>query len=268
MVLRPVGRRAIGLADEIPRHVNRADAKRHHHRQAAGLRQFKGLLGQLDQPRQVIARVHQRHGRLQRGGMGAFLNDARARAVILAEQNKTSARHAGRGQIGKRIGGHVGADDRFPRDRAPQGIVDGRAEQSRRAGLAGRRLELHAERLQHRVAGISQHIHEMRDGRAGIAAHVRHARLQERFGQGEDDLAVKRLARAKRELVDIVGKGALHAFGGGGDSSGVGHVDSLIRRYREHGLLPRIARISTNLLDPFRENSCNSWQKKECGYFR
>ena len=57
--------------------------------------------------------------------------------------------------------------------------------------------KMHAELIED-GARIGQHVHEVRDGRALIAADVTDARLQQRLGDGEDGLALEGLAR--REL--------------------------------------------------------------------
>src|SRR5438552_17451619 len=49
----------------------------------------------------------------------------------------------------------------------------------------------------------------MGDRRALIARDVRHARLQQRLGDGQDRLAVEFLAGAERELLDLLLEGTL-----------------------------------------------------------
>ena len=44
------------------------------------------------------------------------------------------------------------------------------------------------------LAGIGENIHQMRDRRALIAPDVRHARLQQSLGHGEDGLAFEYFA--------------------------------------------------------------------------
>jgi hypothetical protein len=46
---------------------------------------------------------------------------------------------------------------------------------------------------------VGQNVHEVRDGRTLIAAHVGHARLQQRLGDGENALTVKFLAFAQAQ---------------------------------------------------------------------
>ena len=57
--------------------------------------------------------------------------------------------------------------------------------------------------------GVGQHIHQMRDRRALIAADIRHARLQQRLGDRENSLAAKFLAFAEAQRLDFFGKRAL-----------------------------------------------------------
>src|SRR6201996_2806955 len=47
---------------------------------------------------------------------------------------------------------------------------------------------MHAECVEH-VAGVGEHVHQMRDRLTLIAADIRHTGLQQRFSDGEDALA-------------------------------------------------------------------------------
>ena len=129
-------------------------------------------------------------------GMGALLDDAGALAVVLAEDDQRAADHARRGQVGQRVGRDVGADDRLPGDRAAQRIVDRGAQHGGGRGLVGAGLEMHAE-LVEQVLRVDQHVDQMRDRRALVAADIGHARLQQRLGDGEDAFAVEGLAVAR-----------------------------------------------------------------------
>ena len=60
---------------------------------------------------------------------------------------------------------------------------------------------------------IGQHVHEMRDRRALIAADIADAGLQQRLGDREDALAAEFLSRAEAQLADFVREGSF------------GHVD-------------------------------------------
>ena len=95
--------------------------------------------------RQIGPRVEQPHRGFQRIGVGALLDDARALAVILADDDQRAADHAGGGEVGQRVGGDVGADDRLPGHRAAQRIIDRGAEHGGGGGFVGAGLDMHAE---------------------------------------------------------------------------------------------------------------------------
>ena len=61
---------------------------------------------------------------------------------------------------------------------------------------------MHAELIQNRLR-VGEHVHQMRDGRALIAADVGDARLQQRFGHGENPLAAELLAFAQPQRLDF-----------------------------------------------------------------
>ena len=67
----------------------------------------------------------------------------------------------------------------------------------RRRRLVGVGLEMHAEFVQN-VLGIGQHVHQMADRRALIAADIADAVFQQRLGDGEDALAGEGLPLASR----------------------------------------------------------------------
>ena len=56
-------------------------------------------------------------------------------------------------------------------------------------------FKAHAQFAQ-KLFGISQHIHQMADWRALIAAHIAHAVFQQGLGDGQDAFAGKCIARA------------------------------------------------------------------------
>ena len=60
------------------------------------------------------------------------------------------------------------------------------------------------------VLGVGQHIHQMRDRRALIAADIGDAGLQQRLGDRQDAFAAEDLAVAELEVLDFAGK---RAFG-------------------------------------------------------
>ena len=187
---------AVVLGGELAGDVAGADAQLQHHRRVARLRQLEALLDHAHDGRQVRPRIEQPHRGLHRIGVGALLDDARALAVVLAEDDQRAADDAGRGEVGERVGRHVGADDRLPGHRAAQRIVDRGAEHRGGRGLVGAGLEMHAE-LADDVLGVDQHVEQVRDRRALVAADIAHARLQQRLGDREDAFAVEGLAVAE-----------------------------------------------------------------------
>ena len=68
-----------------------------------------------------------------------------------------------------------------------------------------RGLEMHAEFAQN-VLGVGQHVHQMADRRALVAADIADAALQQRLGDGEDAFAGEFLAGAEPQLLDFLGK--------------------------------------------------------------
>ena len=108
------------LGDEAAEHVAGADAQLQDDGRIGGLRQLEALLHRAHQRRQVGARVDQPQRRLHRERVRALLDDAGALAVVLADDDERAALHAGRGEVGQRVGGDVGADDRLPGDGAAQ----------------------------------------------------------------------------------------------------------------------------------------------------
>ena len=113
-----LGRGAIGLGGELAGDVAGAHAQLEHHWRVARLGELESLLDHAHDGRQVRARVEQPHRGFHRIGIRTLLNDARALAVVLAEDDHRAADHAGRRQVRQRIGRHVGADDRLPGDGA------------------------------------------------------------------------------------------------------------------------------------------------------
>ena len=69
---------------------------------------------------------------------------------------------------------------------------------------------MHAE-LGHDVLGVDQHVEQMRDRRALVAADIGHARLQQRLGDREDAFAAEGLAVAELERLHFFLERAFHA---------------------------------------------------------
>ena len=122
-VLDGVRRLDVVLAGEAAVHVTGADADLEHHRRVREFGELKALLDQIDDACMIGAGIEQPHLRFHREGMGALLHDRGAFAIVLADDDHGAAGDAARGEIGERIGGDVGADGRFPRHRAAQGII-------------------------------------------------------------------------------------------------------------------------------------------------
>ncbi len=154
----------------------------------AGLGQLETLLDRLDYGRQIRPRIEQPDLRFHRERVRAFLHDAGAFAVVLAQHDERAADDARRGEVGKGIGGHIGADRGFPGHGAANRIVDRGGQHGRGGGFACRGLESHTEFAQD-DAGIRQHVHQVGNRRALITADVTDARLQQRLGHGQDPFA-------------------------------------------------------------------------------
>ena len=205
-------RGAVGLGDELAVHVAGADAQHQHHRRVARLREGEAVLDRGDHRRQVRPRIEQPDLRLHGEGVAALLHDRGALAVVLADDHQRAAGDAARGEVGERVGGDVDADRPLEGDRAAQRVVDRGRERRRGGGLAGRILEADAV-LGKDVLGVGEHVHQVRDRRALVAGDVRHARLEQRLGDGQDALAAEHLARAQAQLLDFLDERSLgHVF--------------------------------------------------------
>ena len=208
------------LADERATHVTGADADGKEHRLVARLGQAVALLDEARERLQAVARIEERHRGLERRGMRALLQDRRAFAVVFADDDEAATAHARGGDVRQGVGGDVRADDGLPRHRASDRIVDRRTEQRRGGGFAPRLLEVHPHRLEEDVVRVGEHVDHVRDGRAGIAADVADAGLEQRLGDREDAFAVEDLAGAVPELFDVFREGTLTH----GDIIGVSNI--------------------------------------------
>jgi hypothetical protein len=192
------GGRNVVLALEAAAHVAGADAQLHEAGHVRGFGKAKAFFHHAHHHAQVGPRIEQAHAGLERVGMRALLDHAGAFAVVLAHHDQHAAGHAGRGEVGERIGRHVGADYRFPGDRAAQRVVDRGAEHRRGRGLVRTCLHVHAQFV-HVGLALDHDVQQVRHGRALVAAHVGHARLQQALGDGEDALAVEGGASAETQ---------------------------------------------------------------------
>ncbi len=208
-ILAGEGGALVGLGLELAGDMAGADAQLHHHGRVARLGEREALLDHAHDRGQLGPRIEQPHRGFHGIGVGALLDHACAFAVVLAEDDHHAADHAGGGEIRERVGGHVGADDRLPGYRAAQWIVDRGAEHGRGRGLVGAGLQMHAE-VADDVLGVDQHVEQVGDRRALVAADIAHARLQQRLGDREDALAVKGLAVAQLERLHLFFEGTFH----------------------------------------------------------
>ena len=204
-----IGSRAIVLGGERAGDVAGADAQLQHDRRVARLGEREALLDTAHDGGEIRPRIDEPHGGFQGIGIGALLDDARALAIVLADDDHGAADHAGRSEVRQRVGGHIGADDRFPGHRAAQGVVDGGAEHRRGGGLVGAGLQVYAE-LGDDVLRIHEHVEQMRHRRALVAADIAHARLQQCLGDGEDAFAVEFGAVAEPQCLHFGLERAFH----------------------------------------------------------
>ena len=150
--------------------------------------------------------------RLQRVGVACAPGHHAAFAVVLADDDQRAAHHAGAREVGQRVGGDVGADDRFPGHRAAHRVVDRGAEHRRGRGLVGAGLDVHAELVAGSRLRLHHHVEQVRHRRALVAADVGHARLQQRLGDREDAFAVEGLAVAEAQGLDFLSELAFHSL--------------------------------------------------------
>ena len=182
-----------------------ADADLQHHRRIGGFRQREPFLDRLHQAFEIGPWVKQPDLRFHGKGMGPLLHDRGALAIVLADDDERSPGHSAGSQIGEGIGCHIGADRRFPGDRPANGIIDRGRQHGRGGRFRGRAHELHAQLVEH-VARVRQHVHQMRNGCALVAADIGHTRLQQRLGDGENAFAAEQLTFAEPQVVHFAAK--------------------------------------------------------------
>jgi hypothetical protein len=198
----------VGLGGKAAVYVAGAYAQLQHHRRAAGFRQFKAQLHRAHDAFKIGARVDQPDLRLHGECVRALLHDAGAFAVVFAHDQHRAAGDAARGQVGQCVGRHIGADGGLEGDGAAQRVIDGRGQRGGGGGFRGAVLKVHAQ-LGQDVVGVGQHVHQVRDGCALVAGHVRDAGLQQRLGDGQDALAAKLVALAQAQLFNFLREGTL-----------------------------------------------------------
>ena len=177
-------------ADKTAVQVRGADAQHQHHRHVAGLGKPEALLHHVDDVLLFGPGVEERHGAFEGERVGALLDDAGALAVVLADDDQGTADDADRGDRRQRVRRDVGADHRLPGHGAAHRVVDRGRQHGRRRRFAGRRFEVDAELVEDVLLGVGEHVENVADGSALIAAHVCDARLQKPLDHRHDVLAV------------------------------------------------------------------------------
>ncbi len=99
----------------------------------------------------------------------------------------------------------LSSDRRLERHRAADRIHHGSRQHRGSSGFGRRGFEMNAQFLQY-VLGVGQHIHQMRDRSALIAAHIGDTRLQQRLGDRQDSLAAELLTGSELEVFDLARK--------------------------------------------------------------
>ena len=137
--------------------------------------------------------------------MGPLLHDARALAVVLADDDESAAEDATGGEVGEGIGRDIEADGRLEGDGSAERVVDRCRERCGCRCLRGAVLEVDAELVEN-VLRIAENIHEVRDRGALVPADVRDAGLEQALRHREDALASELLASSESELLDLCGE--------------------------------------------------------------
>ena len=187
---------------EAARHMAGPNAHHQHDGRIRRLGQGKAMLHRLDDGGQIRARVQQPELRLHRKGVAAFLHDGRAFAVILAQDDQRAAGDTRRGQVRQRVRRHIDADRPLEGHRAPDRVMHRGRQHGRRCRFVRIRLEPHAK-LAQQVLGIGQHIHQVADRRALIAADIAHAIFQQGLGQRQNAFTGKGFPRPQTQVFDF-----------------------------------------------------------------
>jgi hypothetical protein len=148
------------LGGEFAGDMTGAHAQIEHDRRVACLGELKSLFHHMHDGRQIGPRIEQPNRRFHRIGIGTLLDDARAFAVILAEHDQCATDDARRGEVRQGISRDIGADDRFPRHRSAQRIIDRRPEHGRGGGFVGAGFDMHAE-IGEQILGIDHDVEQM-----------------------------------------------------------------------------------------------------------
>ncbi len=204
-------RRHIVLGLEAAEYVAGADAQLENDGRIRCLGKLETLFHHAHDRGQFRARIEQPQRRLERHGVRALLNDAGALAIVLADDDERAAHDAAGGQVGQCVSCDVCADDRLPGDGPAHRIIDRGGEHGGGGRLVGAGFDLDAE-LGQEVLGLHQHVEQMRDRRALVAADIGDARLQQRLGHGEDALAMESGAVAEAQALDFFSERNFHEF--------------------------------------------------------
>ena len=170
-------RRPIVLGDKTATHMASPDAQLHQRRHVAGFTQCEAVFHHVHHAAQIGARVEQDHAGFQGIGMGSLLDDAGPLSIVFTDHHQHTAQHARRRKVRQRIGRHVGADNRLPGHRTAQRVMNRGPQHGRGRSFVGAGFHMHAQ-LVHVALGLHQHVHQMRDRSALVAAHIGHARLE------------------------------------------------------------------------------------------
>src|SRR5262249_3794432 len=157
--------------------VASADAQLKHHGSVAGFREGEPFFDGVDDGGQIGPRIKQPHLGLHGEGVGAFLHDAGTFAVVFTDDDQSAANDARGGEVGQRVGGHVGTDGGFESNSAAKRVVNGSGHGRGGGGFGGAVLEMHTKLFEN-VVGIGENIHQMGNRRALIARDVGNTRLK------------------------------------------------------------------------------------------
>ena len=199
------GRLSVVLGDEGTVQVAGAKAQFEDDRGVARLGELEALLDHVDDRREVRSWIEEPHLGFHREGVGPLLHDARALAVVLADDDESAAEDATGGEVGEGIGRDIEADGRLEGDGSAERVVDRCRERCGCRCLRGAVLEVDAELVKD-VLCIAENIHEVRDRGALVPADVRDSGLQQALRDREAALAPELLASSESELLDRCGE--------------------------------------------------------------
>ena len=171
-------------------------------------RQFESALDHVDDHGKIWPRVEQPDLRFHGEGVRALLHDGGAFAIILADDDQGAALDPAGRDIGQRVRRHIRPHHGFPDHGATQRIIDRGGQHGGGSGFAGAGLEMHAGLLQQFI-GVAEHVHQMRNRRTLVAAHISDTGLQQALGHCQDAIAAEIRACAEAELFHFGLEGTL-----------------------------------------------------------